>query len=73
LPVWSVCVYVARGADGNLARALIERDGLELGFFVDVGRLEDVVGRVEDNERIARDVGLSPSASRTQGRNMAIQ
>jgi len=39
LPVWLVYVYVVRRADGELAGVLVERDGLELGFFVDVGCL----------------------------------
>lgn len=69
LPVRLVYVYVARGADGELARVLVERDGLELGFFVDVGRLEDVAGRVKDDERITGDVGLSSTISFTVALN----
>jgi hypothetical protein len=46
-------------ASRDLARALVERDGFELEFLIDVDGLEDVVRSVEDNERIARDVCLA--------------
>ena len=59
LPVRLVYVYMTRRTDSELARVLVERYGLELGFFVDVGCLEDMVRRVEDDEGIARDVGLA--------------
>lgn len=58
-----VYVYVARRADCNLAGALIERDGFELRLFVDIDGLDDMVRRIEDYERIARDVGLQRAQS----------
>ena len=51
-------VYVARRADCNLAGALIQADGFELRLFIDIDGLDDMVRRIEDYERIARDVGL---------------
>jgi hypothetical protein len=46
---------------GELACLFIECDGFEVGFFVNVCGLENVVGPVEYDERIARDVGLTVS------------
>jgi hypothetical protein len=39
----------------------LERDGFELGFFVEVGRLQNMIRAVEDDESVARDVGLDVS------------
>jgi hypothetical protein len=36
----------------------MEGDGLEVGFFVNVRGLEDVIRSVEDDERVAGDVCL---------------
>jgi hypothetical protein len=49
---------VRLGARRELSRVFIECDGLELGLFVDIGRLQDVVRSVEDDEGISGDVGL---------------
>jgi hypothetical protein len=58
LPVWPVDIYVFGRAHGDLACVLIEGDGFELVFFVDVCTLQDVIRRIEDDERVAGDVGL---------------
>jgi hypothetical protein len=58
LSVGLVYVDVSRGTCRNLACILVERDSFKVCLFIDVGGLEDVVGAVEDNERIAGDIGL---------------
>lgn len=56
--IGAVDVDVARRAYGELARGLVDGDGLELELVVDVERLDDMVGTVEEDEGVARDVGL---------------
>jgi hypothetical protein len=58
LPIGLVYVDVSRGTCRNLACLLVERDSFKVRLFIDVGSLEDVVGLVQDNERIAGDIGL---------------
>jgi hypothetical protein len=45
----------------ELSRVRIKRDCLELVLFVDIDGLDDMIRVVEDNKRIARDVGLDKS------------
>jgi len=58
LPVWPVYVYVSRRTCRELAGALVDRDCLKLEFLVDVDGLEDVVGSIEDDQRVTGDVDL---------------
>jgi hypothetical protein len=58
LSVGLVYVDVSRGTCRNLACILVERDSVKVCLFIDVGGLEDVVGAVKNNERIAGDIGL---------------
>ncbi len=70
LSIRAIDVYVFAGTSGELASAFVQCDCFELEFFVDIDGLEDMVGTVEDDERIAGDVGLvygRQSYSNTQG------
>lgn len=58
LPIRLVYVQVPRRASSEFACILVEGNGFELRLLIDVGRLEDMVRRIEDDQRIARDVGL---------------
>lgn len=58
LPIWPVDVYVVRGACCDLAGFLVKCDCLQLILLVDIGCLYSMIGTVEDDERIPRNVGL---------------
>lgn len=58
MSVWLIDIYVLSRANSKFARTLVEADGFEFGLFVYVGGLQNVVGRVEDDERISGYVGL---------------
>lgn len=56
-----VYVYVLRRTNGEFPCVFVEANSFELRLLIDVGGLEDMVRRIEDYERIARDVGLKYS------------
>jgi hypothetical protein len=58
LPVRPVYVNVPRRTCREFTGCFVDRDCFELEFFVNVDCLEDVVGSVENDERVAGDVDL---------------
>lgn len=58
MTVWPVYVDMCCRTGRDFACLFVKGDGLQLGFFVDVCGLEDMVRPVKDDERVAGDVRL---------------